>query len=368
MSDPLHPDDHAEWLADNEHEILSSIKRDPSSRASSRPLGTYIKDGFYRIVQRQKNLDVADACLSAGSGSQTEYPVVMNTDPELRDRVWRLTRQYGIKNSFTIVPQDTPTEGVEDPQYGGTACVEGGLVHVKRSSCYPVWNVEYQDHKVSRNRRTNVTTEYFYFSILEVGSNRGWTTDEYANIRLDESPDENLPANQLFELIEATNELTVTISSVKELSVEASDHAVVRKLYFGTGKLSADNLGRFLSVQLETDAHDQGWASERQRGVWSWFELAIFSTLPAEGQEVTVNQIKSHPTREEPLTWTSHRLPLSREYDVIKGMVFAKDHELWKFLDPDDHIGVLACAQYRRWEGDVRSGKLIFHEMGVRGD
>ncbi|KAG8761231.1 hypothetical protein FRC11_014201 [Ceratobasidium sp. 423] len=368
MSNPLHPDDHAKWLTNHDHDILSSIKRDPTSRSSSRPLGTYIEDGFYRIVQRQQNQNIADACLSAGPGGQSGYPVVMSATSQLQDRVWRLTRQYGMKNAFTIVPQDTPTGGADNPKYGGTACAEDGSVHVRRSSCFPIWNVEYQDHKVSRNRKTDVITEYFFFSILEVGSNKGWTTGEDANIRLKETPDENLPANQLFELVEATNEQTVTISSLKELSVVASNATVVRKFYFGTEKLGADNLSRFLSVQLETDAHDQGWASEPKRGLWSWFELAIFTTLPAEGQEVTLAQIKPNPAGGGPLTWISHRLPLSKKYDVKRGEDFTKDHEIWKFLEPGDHIGVLACAQYRKWEGDVRSGKLTFREMGIRGD
>ncbi|KAG9119261.1 hypothetical protein FRC07_005782 [Ceratobasidium sp. 392] len=88
--------------------------------------------------------------------------------------------------------------------------------------------------------------------------------------------------------------------------------------------------------------------------------------MPEEGQTVTPDMIKAGP-KGEPLTWLSHTLPLNKNYAVQKGPLFGKDHEIWGFIEQDDYIGVLACAQYARWKAESRSGKLMVREL-IAGD
>ncbi|KAG8794857.1 hypothetical protein FRC12_020714 [Ceratobasidium sp. 428] len=172
------------------------------------------------------------------------------------------------------------------------------------------------------------------------------------------------PPRQLYELIAAVGEDFVAFSAPKGISVTSPDAVPVKKFYFATSKLGDRELSCFASIQLETDARDQGWADEPHRGLWSWFEIAIFNKLPKHDETVTPDMIKSGP-KGEPLTWLSQKRPLSKEYKEQKGVRFAKDHEIWKFVQSGDYIGVLACAQYARWNAESKSGKLLVQELFV---
>lgn len=171
--------------------------------------------------------------------------------------------------------------------------------------------------------------------------------------------------HEIYQFILVSPEQTVTISSTKTLSVTASGPDIVKKYYFGA-EIPASKLPLYLSVQLETDARDQGWASYPDQGRWSWFELAIFSKgkVPSDLENVSDSQIKKNSSGKS-LTWLSHTLPLSKTYATQTGLAFGKDHEIWKHLDDGDYIGVLGCAEYNKWECDARSGKLNFLELTI---
>jgi len=349
--------------------ILSYLTRadaDKAAQTSSDPLDVFVADGFYRIVQRKITGDITDASVNSPTVlGQQDVPVVMDGTAQLTDRFWKLTREYGVKNGFTIVPVTTPIAETH-PELGGTTCNKDNSVYIKRSACYPLWKVRCDASTTYRNSDGTYTT-IDMFRILEVGSNRCWKTGPQASLPAvniaEVSTAQPPPADELYELILSVPEQTVSISTVNNIQTTASDANVVRKYYFGS-KISASELVSYLSVQLKTDARDQGWASCPNQGLWSWFELAILPNAPSSGDVVTSDKIKKGPEG-RPLTWVSHRVSLDSTYTEQTGPVFAKDHELWKHISEGDVIGVLACAQFAYWKCDARSGSLNFQELFV---
>ncbi|KAG8725075.1 hypothetical protein FRC09_009041 [Ceratobasidium sp. 395] len=386
MPQVLSPDERAERLKQAGCSIISHILYKDAMEADrdgSNPLATRIDDGFYRIVQHRDDNTVADASLELPSDVAIEnaLPIQMEVDPGLHTRIWRLTRQYGAEDLFTIAPYRTPTTSSKKPRIGVTTLKKGEAIYAGSSMCYPTWIIESKSATYYTDKDGKLKTIH-RFAIAEAGSDQCWQTDGDGKVTLQTlfhsgfrltSPLQVKPAyleaglpppRQLYELIEAVGEDFVAFSAPKEISVTSPDAVPVKKFYFATSKLGDRELSSFASIQLATDARDQGWASEPHRGLWSWFEIAIFTKLPEHDEKVTPDMIKSGP-KGEPLTWLSHKLPLSKEYKEQKGVRFAKDHEIWKFVQSGDYIGVLACAQYALWKAESRNGKLLVQELFV---
>ncbi|KAF8553444.1 hypothetical protein OG21DRAFT_1245989 [Imleria badia] len=145
-------------------------------------------------------------------------------------------------------------------------------------------------------------------------------------------------------------------------SVLASgEYTTVRKFYFGTRPLNAEDLTRCVSVRLETDAHNPR-GGDPSEGMCSWFEVAILRSVPQTG-ESAVEHIKTH--KNVPLTWRSHVLPLQDDYIKQFGLVFDRTHPLWANLEVGDVIGVLACAKNYSWTCEARSGELRFERNAL---
>ncbi|TFK41517.1 hypothetical protein BDQ12DRAFT_625449 [Crucibulum laeve] len=202
------------------------------------------------------------------------------------------------------------------------------------------------------------------YRILKAGSESCWQTSESNAVDIAtvaDKSDGRPRVDQLYQLILSVPVQSVTTNSVDTISVTADDSNIAKKFYFGSG---VDLKKTYVSVQLTTDARDQGWADEPDQGLWSWFEIAIFKSksAPAKGSVLHSDSIKKDSTGNT-LTWLSHRVALSSEYTEQTGPVFGKDHELWKNIETGDIVGVLACAQYASWECDVRSGSLKFLEL-----
>ncbi|QRV94535.1 hypothetical protein RhiJN_22554 [Ceratobasidium sp. AG-Ba] len=329
-----------------------------SKRTGSDPLDQPVPDGFYRIIQVDENNTPSDASYSGkGLIGQEDFPVVMSQTPDLVTQFWKLTRQYGVKNGYTIVPVSTP--GSSTPGLGGTAVNEKNTVHVKRSGCYPIWNVTGSEAVTYQENGKYVTL--IYYRIYEVGSNRCWKTDNSQAVTIASATSGRPPASELYQIVVASMQQNVIIQSVDNISVRASDHNVVKRYYFGT-EILGSKIPQMVSVQLNTDAHDQGWASNPEKGLWSWFELAIFTKAPSKDSIVNPGDIKKGPDG-NPLTWISHRVGIESSFVEQSGPVFTKDHELWKHLSGGDYIGVLVCAQYPAWSLSARRGTLSFSEL-----
>ncbi|KAG9089463.1 hypothetical protein FRC07_012330 [Ceratobasidium sp. 392] len=286
----------------------------------------------------------------------------MRTTPDFATQFWRISRQYGVKDGYTIVPMLTEPglpEIRSAVQPGGTTTVHNNSVNVKRSNCCPVWAISGSEAVTYWQGSVFKTTRFY--TIREVGSGGYWSTDLRQEVIITTGNATNV---RLFQLIPASTQLKASVLRTNTISVRASGSEAVKRTYFST-QVSKEEIDRAYSVQLTTEAHDQGSASDPERGLWSWFELATFSQQPAEGEIVRKGAIKYGPDQ-EPLTWLSHRVGLKQSFVEQSGVLFTKGHEIWKNLAPGDYIGVLACAQYGAWSLDARRGRLNFQELEDR--
>ncbi|KDQ58488.1 hypothetical protein JAAARDRAFT_78212 [Jaapia argillacea MUCL 33604] len=343
--------------------VLSHLTRSDAKQTGADELDITLCDGFYRMIQKTSDGKPLDASLDAPKLlGQKQLPVVMDGDPQVTDRFWRLTRQFGVKHGYTIVPAWAPI--ADDSGLGPTTVDDKNAVFVRKDSCYPIWNVRCDESVTYRDADGKYITINL-FRILEVGTNKCWKSDGGSGkqVKISQVAAGRPPADELFEMVMSVPEQNVSINSVQTITATASSGQIVRKFYFGA-PVTASKIPLYVSVQLSTNARDQGWATHPDQGLWSWFELAILPKGFNTGDAVPVDKIKKAKDG-SPLTFISHRLPLSSTYEDQTGMLFEKDHELFKNLADGDVIGVLACAQFAAWKCDARSGNMNFVELFV---
>jgi hypothetical protein len=331
------------------------------------PKAAALSDGFYQIIQWKDDAEKpshASVTSPPGVKSDSSVPVVMGTDTDFLSNFWKLTRQYGLKNGFTVVPVATNIPAT-DPETGATTYDKSGDLNVYRSASYPLWVMRCDESAEIRSPDGTSITVVDYFRILEAGSNKCWKNATEA----DNSPIHvktvstaaRPPQSELFELIRCDIvEEAIRINSVDNIITTASDSTIVRKFYFGTGPVSNSDATSYVSVNLSTSARDQGWANQPQAGLYSWFEIAILTKNMTLDEKVT-DQIKTVDGKM--LTWVSHSVPLTSTYTDQEGPIFAKDHDLFKNLKAENVIAVLSCAQYAGWKCDARSGNLNFRKL-----
>ncbi|CAE6475638.1 unnamed protein product [Rhizoctonia solani] len=330
------------------------------------PLGFYVDDGAYRIVQMSRDNDVMDAT-TEGISNPGKPPVNVTMGSYenvkgLKQVIWQFKRQYGVKNGFTIVPEDITMGGEHD--LGPTAAPEGDNVAVKRSGCYPVWRVEGAGMLTYKEDQGRSFGAIRYFRIFEAGTNRCWRTERSDNIALVEAAEDQPPMSQLYELYRIGDAIdTATIQAIHPLNVESSDQTAVKKVYMSTRPATVDDLLRIISIKASTESRDQGWASDPQKGQWSWFELAIFTKRPTDGQLVKPSDIKQYQGK--PLTWTSHENKLTTDFQWLDGAKFTWDHPIHRHMEQGNCIALLACAQYPLWENLIRNGKLSVERIDM---
>ncbi|KAH7322369.1 hypothetical protein B0J17DRAFT_683876 [Rhizoctonia solani] len=356
-------DERAEQLKSRGCKILSKVTYEDGQKANdngANPLGFYIDDGAYRIVQMTKWGDVQDA-ITTGISKPNEPPVnvalgsyknVQNT----RQVVWQLKRQYGVTNGFTIVPEDI-TMG-EKHDLGPTTVAEGDNIAVKRSECYPIWRIEGVGLLQNDGKDYDAIR---YFKIFKHGTNKCWWADRNDNIGIHEAAKGPAEFAEYFELYSIGATDVATLGSLHTDSVVAKDATPVKKVYMATPEATQTYLLRDISIQCQTLSRDQGWATNPERGQWSWFELAIFKGRPKDGQLVKPSDIKQFEGK--PLTWTSHENCLSKEPKWLDGAKFTWDHPMHRHLEVGDSIALLMCVQYPRWENQVSSGKLLVERI-----
>ncbi|PVF99504.1 hypothetical protein CPB86DRAFT_796511 [Serendipita vermifera] len=142
------------------------------------------------------------------------------------------------------------------------------------------------------------------------------------------------------------------------------------QLFMYSASLTREALQHIRQLQLETIAHDQGWATGP--GNWTWFEIVILTPVTGgdsvddciassglENYQVKVDA--SDPTRQ--LQWVSHaNIRAKVSFNYLKGQIFTPDHEIWGHLDENDIIGVTALAQFPGWSNTVSIGRIRFWE------
>lgn len=165
-----------------------------------------------------------------------------------------------------------------------------------------------------------------------------------------------------------------------------------RKLLFASPQLDNEALGKMASVKLVTSSKDQGWHTEDRMGSsgsWSWFEVGIVRLLedgpselgdqsivagdkyakldarrtPTTGNLTNHRRRSSSPADTMPLRWISHYNEVaSQSFQEHVGNEFGPDHDIWKYLEPGDRIGVWICAQFIGWECYCEDARILVRE------
>ncbi|KZV92648.1 hypothetical protein EXIGLDRAFT_718105 [Exidia glandulosa HHB12029] len=148
----------------------------------------------------------------------------------------------------------------------------------------------------------------------------------------------------------------LSVTSRSHLEVIARTGAVEQRDWFTSPPLTHQDLAHIAAVQLHTQSHDQGWASQRDGGSWTWFDLCLART--GRGGDGLV-EVRKRAAGE--LRWMSHHNPIaSRKPDEREGAIFDVEHEIWTHARDGDVILVRVCAQYPGWANIVYAGSLTF--------
>ncbi|KAG9080280.1 hypothetical protein FRC06_006838 [Ceratobasidium sp. 370] len=122
-----------------------------------------VHDGFYRIVQYDEEGNEIDASFDATNPDLGifGYSMVMSGTPQSTAKAWKLTRQWGITNGFTIVPKDTP--GDLDSRFGcAVDTPDRGSMRVVRWSYYNIWPVRCDESRTYRLKDGSTKTLYYF--------------------------------------------------------------------------------------------------------------------------------------------------------------------------------------------------------------
>ncbi|KAF9487998.1 FabD/lysophospholipase-like protein [Pleurotus eryngii] len=142
------------------------------------------------------------------------------------------------------------------------------------------------------------------------------------------------------------------ISSSGPERAEAKSNELASKLWFKTPPLEKSFLERVSRIQLQTTAHDQGYASFPDQGSWSWFDVAIL-----ESPESNAPLVRDGLT----CLWRSHSNIIGFGQDTTTaGEIFDKEDDLFRVLQPGDVLAVIVCARFLGWENNASSGYLEF--------
>ncbi|KAG8682637.1 hypothetical protein FRC08_014834 [Ceratobasidium sp. 394] len=110
-----------------------------------------IHDGFYRLVQYDDNGKEIDASFDTTNPDEGifGYSMFMTGTPQSAARTWKLTRQWGVTNGFTIIPKDTP--GDLDSKFGCDADTpDRQSMRVVRWSYYNIWPIRCDESRTYR--------------------------------------------------------------------------------------------------------------------------------------------------------------------------------------------------------------------------
>ncbi|KAL4247804.1 hypothetical protein ABKN59_007113 [Abortiporus biennis] len=141
-----------------------------------------------------------------------------------------------------------------------------------------------------------------------------------------------------------------SVSTQKQCHVSSVDHNLQSAAWFSTPPLDAKILRRIESIQLFTNARNQGWASNPEAGSWTWFDIVVF-----ESEDSTTPKVKNGQS----LEWISHYTDIGQSTAAYReGKKFDRTHEMLTLLEPGDVITVRVCAQFTGWEHYAHDGRL----------
>ena len=126
-------------------------------------------------------------------------------------------------------------------------------------------------------------------------------------------------------------------------------------------------------ARLEIDilSRDQGWASDPTASC-SWFEL-VLPERPLTDENIGLNNPRTivEDGEVKRLVWVFHHNDIASPHWKKSHSVIDENHEVWKYVEAGDVLGVRVCAQYRGWENRARDGSMKvmrYFEPGVVDD
>ncbi|KAK1573420.1 acyl transferase/acyl hydrolase/lysophospholipase [Colletotrichum navitas] len=145
--------------------------------------------------------------------------------------------------------------------------------------------------------------------------------------------------------------------SPSEKSLEAFSSDVVYNVWFRTKPLDEETINRMKSIQLTTESSGQGFCSDPDAGLWTWFEIAImphWSETPRIENGIV-------------LTWKSHENSYEDVVTEKAGKIFNSsnrdDDAIFRFLKPGDTLAVRLCARFPQWTLYAKRALLVV-ELG----
>ncbi|KIJ36117.1 hypothetical protein M422DRAFT_34386, partial [Sphaerobolus stellatus SS14] len=116
---------------------------------------------------------------------------------------------------------------------------------------------------------------------------------------------------------------------------------IVSEHWFKSAPLSRNFANRVVQIQLCTDSHDQGWATDKAQGSWTWFDIVV---LPNANTDVPK---RTKDGRE--MAWRSHANQLGQD----------TRSELLTCLEVGNVIAVRASARFQGWTNYTEKGYVI---------
>ena len=154
----------------------------------------------------------------------------------------------------------------------------------------------------------------------------------------------------------------IAIQNTTDVEVSATDATIQRKVWYITDPFTTDALTNIATVHVVTQSKDQGWVSDSERGSWSWFEIAVAGPPAFSGQSA-MDRIRKRDDGTL-LSWFSHSNPLGgKDYTINKGKFFTQQCELWNFVQDNDSLAIIACAQYPAWKCEGKAFTLSYDEF-----
>ncbi|KAG6876907.1 hypothetical protein C0993_012163 [Termitomyces sp. T159_Od127] len=141
------------------------------------------------------------------------------------------------------------------------------------------------------------------------------------------------------------------VTSKNRCDVYSVSGEVASEIWFRTPALDRHTVENVVSIQIETNSHDQGWVFYPEAGSWSWFDLVVL-----ESPDATQIKVKDGLA----LVWMSHENKLGDKNDTKQaGPIFLGQHDIFASLEVGNSLGVRVCARFPEWENHALEARLI---------
>ncbi|KAK7434582.1 hypothetical protein VKT23_020118 [Stygiomarasmius scandens] len=140
--------------------------------------------------------------------------------------------------------------------------------------------------------------------------------------------------------------------STDSCEIRGTSEDVASEIWFKSKPVTDSFCYRVTQLQLCTDSRDQGFADDKSKGNWTWFEIVI---LPDE----QATEPRRNKDGKE-LAWISHNNQLANQDSTMHfGAIFDRRCELLVNLEVGDVLAVRACARFSGWANYAKKGYIV---------